>query len=56
VAREGSAWIERRLAEAGEVTQAELARRSRLERWLVDAGGLAVARAAQWLGRLLSGR
>ena len=56
VAREGSAWIERRLAEAGEVTQAELARRSPLERWLVDAGGLAVARAAQWVGRLLSGR
>jgi cardiolipin synthase len=56
VAREGSVWIERRLAEAGEVTQAELARRSPLERWLVDAGGLAVARAAQWVGRLLSGR
>jgi cardiolipin synthase len=56
VAREGSAWIERRVAEAREVTLAALARRSPLERWLVDAGGLAVARATQWVGRLLSRR
>lgn len=56
VAREGSAWIERRVAEAREVTPAALARRSPLERWLVDAAGLAVARAAQWVGRLLSRR
>ncbi|HZY02248.1 MAG TPA: phospholipase D-like domain-containing protein [Anaeromyxobacteraceae bacterium] len=54
VAREGGAWIARRVAEAEEVTLATLQRRSPLQRWLVDAVGLWVARAEQWVGRLLS--
>jgi cardiolipin synthase len=54
VARAGKAWIEARLAESRQVTLADLAGRSRLQRWLLDAIGLFVARAAQWLGRLLS--
>lgn len=54
VARQGRAWIDRRLAESRLVTLETLARRSLLERWVVDAGGLAAARAAEWLGRLLA--
>ncbi|HEY6105602.1 MAG TPA: phospholipase D-like domain-containing protein, partial [Anaeromyxobacteraceae bacterium] len=56
VARQGGAWIERRVALAEEVTLAQLARRSPLQRWLVDAVGLWIARLAQWVGRLLSRR
>ncbi|HEU4383283.1 MAG TPA: phospholipase D-like domain-containing protein [Anaeromyxobacteraceae bacterium] len=56
VARQGGAWIERRVAQAEEVTLAILARRSRVQRWLVDAAGLFVARLAQWVGRLLARR
>jgi cardiolipin synthase A/B len=53
VAGEGRAWIERRVAEAREVTLADLAGRSPLQRWLLDAAGLFAARAAEWIGRLL---
>ncbi len=56
VAREGGAWIARRVAQAEEVTLAALQRRSPLQRWLVDAVGLWVARAEHWVGRLLSRR
>jgi cardiolipin synthase A/B len=54
VARRGKAWIETRVAQAREVTLADLMGRSRLQRWLLDALGLLVARAAQWFGRVLS--
>jgi cardiolipin synthase len=53
VAGEGKAWIAKRIAESREVTLADLAGRSPLQRWLLDAVGLFAARLAQWIGRLL---
>jgi len=53
VAGAGRAWLETRIAEAREVTLADLAGRSPLQRWLLDAVGLFAARLAQWIGRLL---
>jgi cardiolipin synthase len=54
VAASGKRWIESRLAEARRVVPEDLARRPALVRWGVEAVGLAVARSAEWVGRLLS--
>jgi cardiolipin synthase len=56
VAAEGSAWMERLLAQSKEVKASDLTTRPRLLRWLLDALGLAVLRVAQRLGRLLAMR
>ncbi len=53
VAGEGKAWIARRIAESREVTLADLAGVSPLQRWFLDVVGLFAARLAQWIGRLL---
>ncbi len=53
VAAEGKGWIARRIGEAHEVTLADLSGRSPVQRWLLDAAGLFVARAAEWVGRIL---
>jgi hypothetical protein len=54
VAGEGKAWIATRVARSREITLAELGGRSALQRWLLDAVGLAIARAADWVRRVLS--
>jgi cardiolipin synthase len=53
VAAEGKGWIATRIGEAHEVTLADLSGRSPIQRWLLDAVGLFVARAAEWVGRIL---
>jgi cardiolipin synthase len=54
VADQGRRWIESRLAEAHRVAPADLTRRPALARWATETVGLAVARSAEWVGRLLS--
>ena len=54
VAQEGTAWMQRLVARSRPVTVEQLAGRSRLARWLLDALGLAVLRAAHRIGRLLA--
>ncbi len=54
VARAGEAWIASRLARSRAVLLSEIEGRTRLQRWLLDAVGLWIARGAQWLGRLLA--
>jgi cardiolipin synthase len=54
VAREGMAWMQRLVARSRPITAEQLAGRSRLVRWLLDAIGLAVLRAAHRIGRVLA--
>jgi cardiolipin synthase len=54
VAREGTAWMQRLVARSRPITAEQLAGRSRLVRWLLDAIGLAVLRAAHRIGRVLA--
>ncbi len=54
VVRDGQSWIATRVAEARQVTLQEIAGRSPLQRFVLDVVGLWVARAAEWLGRLLA--
>ncbi len=56
VAQEGRRWIATRIDQARPVTLEDLAGRSPLQRFVLDEMGLWVARAAQWLGRLLAVR
>ena len=49
-------WIETSLGDARRVEMADLARRPRVAAWAADALGLAVARSAEWVGRLLGRR
>ncbi len=56
VAESARRWIEASLADARRVEAGELARRPRLQAWAADALGLAVARSAEWVGRLLARR
>ncbi len=56
VARAGQQWIEMRVAEARQVTLEEVSDRTPLQRFVLDVVGLWVARAAEWLGRLLAVR
>jgi len=53
VAAAGKAWIATRIGQAREVALADLSGRSPLQRWLLDAVGLFVARAAEAIGRIL---
>jgi cardiolipin synthase len=54
VAESGRRWIESRLAEARRVVSHDLTRRPALARWAIETVGVAVARSAEWVGRLLS--
>jgi cardiolipin synthase len=54
VAREARRWIEARAAEGRVVGLADVAGRTPLQRWVADSLGLAVARSAEWVGRLLA--
>jgi cardiolipin synthase len=56
VAAEGTAWMERLLAQSKEITAQQRAARPRLARWILDALGLAVLRVAHRIGRLLAMR
>lgn len=56
VGRAAAGWMESHLAEARPVSMAEVEGRTPLQRWLLDTGGLAIARLAQWVGRLLRTR
>ncbi len=54
VARAGQQWIETRVAEARQVKLEEISARTKLQRFVLDVVGLWVARAIEWLGRLLA--
>lgn len=54
VAAEGTAWMERLLAQSREITAEELSARPRLARWILDGLGLLVIRVAHRIGRLLA--
>jgi cardiolipin synthase len=54
VVRDGQRWIATRVAEARQVTLAEITGRTPLQRFVLDELGLWVARAAEWLGHLLA--
>jgi len=56
VGKAAAGWMEAHLAEARPVSIAEVEGRTPLQRWLLDTGGLAAARFAEWVGRLLRTR